>query len=79
LKIELNHKIVPAQDKEQSARFYERIFGFKIQICRALGHFAPSASRPSRRASISTTAIHSSHIIMRSKSERPNSTRFSVE
>jgi catechol 2,3-dioxygenase-like lactoylglutathione lyase family enzyme len=26
--IELNHAIVPARDKEKSARFYERIFGF---------------------------------------------------
>ena len=26
--IELNHTIVPAHDKEKSARFYERIFGF---------------------------------------------------
>jgi catechol 2,3-dioxygenase-like lactoylglutathione lyase family enzyme len=39
LKIELNHTIVPAHDKEQSARFYERIFGFKYEG--RLGHFAP--------------------------------------
>ena len=26
--IELNHTIVPARDKEESAHFYERIFGF---------------------------------------------------
>ncbi len=37
--IELNHHIVPAHDKEESARFYERIFGFKYQG--PLGHFAP--------------------------------------
>ena len=29
--IELNHMIVPARDKEASARFYERIFGFEYQ------------------------------------------------
>jgi catechol 2,3-dioxygenase-like lactoylglutathione lyase family enzyme len=39
VKIELNHTIVPAHDKEQSARFYERIFGFKYEG--PLGHFAP--------------------------------------
>ncbi len=37
--IELNHHIVPAHDKEKSARFYERIFGFKYEG--PLGHFAP--------------------------------------
>ena len=37
--IELNHTIVPARDKEESARFYERIFGFKYEG--PLGHFAP--------------------------------------
>jgi catechol 2,3-dioxygenase-like lactoylglutathione lyase family enzyme len=39
VKIELNHTIVPAHDKEQSARFYEKIFGFKYEG--PLGHFAP--------------------------------------
>jgi len=39
VKIELNHTIVPARDKEQSARFYERIFGFKYEG--PMGHFAP--------------------------------------
>jgi catechol 2,3-dioxygenase-like lactoylglutathione lyase family enzyme len=37
--IELNHHIVPAHDKEASALFYERIFGFKYEG--PLGHFAP--------------------------------------
>ena len=37
--IELNHHIVPARDKLESARFYERMFGFVHQ--EALGHFAP--------------------------------------
>ncbi len=37
--IELNHTIVPARDKEESAHFYERIFGFKYEG--PLGHFAP--------------------------------------
>ena len=37
--IELNHTILPAHDKEKSARFYERIFGFVYQG--SLGHFAP--------------------------------------
>jgi catechol 2,3-dioxygenase-like lactoylglutathione lyase family enzyme len=30
--IELNHTIVPAHDKEKSARFYERIFGFVYKV-----------------------------------------------
>ena len=37
--IELNHTIVPARDKEESARFYERMFAFEYQ--QRLGHFAP--------------------------------------
>ena len=37
--IQLNHTIVPARDKEESARFYERMFGFKYEG--PMGHFAP--------------------------------------
>jgi catechol 2,3-dioxygenase-like lactoylglutathione lyase family enzyme len=37
--IELNHTIVPARDKEASARFYERMFGFRYEG--PMGHFAP--------------------------------------
>ena len=37
--IELNHTIVPARDKEESARFYERMFGF--EYTGAMGHFTP--------------------------------------
>ena len=37
--IELNHLIVPALDKEESARFYARIFGFQYEG--TMGHFAP--------------------------------------
>ncbi len=37
--IELNHTIVPARDKEQSARFYEHMFGF--EYVGAMGHFTP--------------------------------------
>ena len=36
---ELNHTIVPARDKEASARFYERMFGF--EYTGAMGHFMP--------------------------------------
>lgn len=35
----LNHTIVPARDKEASARFFARIFGLKYE--RSTGHFAP--------------------------------------
>ena len=35
----LNHTIVPAHDKEASARFFARIFGLKYQG--PAGHFAP--------------------------------------
>ena len=37
--IELNHTIVPAHDKEESAHFYVRIFGFTYDGL--LGPFAP--------------------------------------
>ncbi len=37
--IELNHTIVPARNKEESARFYARMFGF--EYAGPLGHFAP--------------------------------------
>jgi catechol 2,3-dioxygenase-like lactoylglutathione lyase family enzyme len=37
--IELNHTIVPAKDKEESVRFYERVFGLKYEG--PFGHFAP--------------------------------------
>src|ERR1041385_1314605 len=37
--IELNHTIVPAHDKEESARFFARIFGLKYEG--AVHHFAP--------------------------------------
>ena len=37
--IELNHTIVPARDKEASARFYQRMFGF--EYTGAMGHFMP--------------------------------------
>ena len=37
--IELNHLIVPARDKDESARFYERIFGFAHEP--PMGPFAP--------------------------------------
>ena len=37
--IELNHTIAPARDKEESVRFYERMFGFKYEG--PMGHFAP--------------------------------------
>ena len=37
--ITLNHTIVPARDKEASARFFARIFGLRFEG--ATGHFAP--------------------------------------
>lgn len=37
--ITLNHTIVPARDKEASARFFAGIFGLKYEG--ASGHFAP--------------------------------------
>jgi catechol 2,3-dioxygenase-like lactoylglutathione lyase family enzyme len=37
--IELNHTIVPARDKEASARFYERMFGF--EYTGPMGRFTP--------------------------------------
>lgn len=38
--IELNHTIVPAHDKDASARFFARIFGVRYDDG-AAGHFAP--------------------------------------
>ena len=37
--ITLNHTIVPAHDKEASAKFFAKIFGLKYEG--AVGHFAP--------------------------------------
>jgi catechol 2,3-dioxygenase-like lactoylglutathione lyase family enzyme len=37
--VQLNHTIVPARDKEASARFYARMFGFAY--AGPQGHFAP--------------------------------------
>lgn len=37
--IELNHTIVPARDKDKSARFFANIFGLKYEG--STGHFAP--------------------------------------
>src|SRR5271170_309200 len=37
--ITLNHTIVPAHDKEASAKFFAHIFGLKYEG--AMGHFAP--------------------------------------
>ena len=37
--IVLNHTIVPAHDKEESARFFARIFSLKVE--EPAGHFAP--------------------------------------
>lgn len=39
MRIELNHTIVPAEDKEASARFFADIFGLPYDGLR--GHFAP--------------------------------------
>lgn len=39
MSIELNHTIVPAHDKEKSAKFFADIFGLKYED--ASGHFAP--------------------------------------
>ncbi|MDF5738725.1 MULTISPECIES: VOC family protein [unclassified Nostoc] len=36
--ITLNHTIVPAHDKEASARFFAKIFGLKVEV--PVGHFA---------------------------------------
>ena len=39
MSITLNHTIVPAHDKEASARFFAQIFG--LQYAGPAGHFAP--------------------------------------
>lgn len=36
--ITLNHTIVPARDKEASARFFARLFGLEVEM--PIGHFA---------------------------------------
>ncbi|MCC5604077.1 VOC family protein [Nostoc favosum] len=36
--ITLNHTIVPAYDKEASARFFAKIFGLEVEV--PVGHFA---------------------------------------
>jgi catechol 2,3-dioxygenase-like lactoylglutathione lyase family enzyme len=37
----LNHTIVPARDKQASARFFADMFGLSIDPAHAHGHFAP--------------------------------------
>ena len=37
--VQLNHTIVPAIDKEETARFYKQMLGFEYQG--SMGHFAP--------------------------------------
>ena len=37
--MELNHTIVPAHDRDASARFYERVLGLELQP--EFGHFRP--------------------------------------
>jgi hypothetical protein len=39
MSINLNHTIVPAHDKEASAKFFARIFG--LNYAGPAGHFAP--------------------------------------
>jgi catechol 2,3-dioxygenase-like lactoylglutathione lyase family enzyme len=39
MSIKLNHTIVPAKDKEASAKFFAKIFG--LHYAGAMGHFAP--------------------------------------
>lgn len=39
MSVELNHTIVAAHDNEESARFYQSLFGF--EYTGPLGHFAP--------------------------------------
>jgi catechol 2,3-dioxygenase-like lactoylglutathione lyase family enzyme len=39
MSIVLDHTIVPARDKEESARFFARIFGLRYEG--AVSHFAP--------------------------------------
>jgi catechol 2,3-dioxygenase-like lactoylglutathione lyase family enzyme len=57
--IVLNHTIVPAHDKEISAKFFARIFGLSYQG--PLGHFAPVRINESLTLDFDDAASFDSH------------------
>jgi catechol 2,3-dioxygenase-like lactoylglutathione lyase family enzyme len=58
--IELDHTIVPARDKVQSARFFARIFGVRFDEA-AKGHFAPVHVNDTLILDFTNNASPSSH------------------
>lgn len=57
--IQLNHTIVPAHDKEASARFFARIFGLRYEA--PAGHFAPVQVDESLTLDFDTRSRFESH------------------
>ena len=57
--IVLDHTIVPAHDKEESARFFARIFGLRYEG--AVSHFAPVAINDSLTLDFDTLSEFEGH------------------
>ena len=57
--VELNHTIVPAHDKEASARFFARVFGLSYDG--PWGHFAPVRVNDSLTLDFDNAAKFESH------------------
>ncbi len=57
--IELNHTIVPAHDKEASARFFARVFGLRYEGSE--GHFAPVKVNDSLTLDFDTNSQFETH------------------
>jgi len=59
MSIELNHTIVPARDKEGSARFFAQIFGLRYEG--QVHHFAPVRINPSLTLDFDTSEKFEHH------------------
>src|SRR5260370_40106869 len=59
MSIVLDHTIVPARDKEESARFFARIFGLRYQG--PVSHFAPVRVNDTLTLDFDTAATFEEH------------------
>ena len=57
--IHLDHTIVPAHDKEASARFFAEIFGLKYEGL--MGHFAPVRRHTTRARDVENVEVLQRH------------------
>ena len=70
--IHLDHTIVPARDKEASARFFARIFGLEYQG--PVSHFAPVRINEQLTIDFDNWETFERHHYAFKVSDRPNST-----